>query len=433
MTDRLRVAIIGGGLGGLCLAQGLRGRGISATVYERDPSELSRRQGYRIHIGPVGAAALRQCLPPDLYELFLATAGRTGRQVTVLSSRLRELKSFPSDLEGDQVSVPVNRLTLREVLLAELGDAVRFGYEFSHYESIGDTVRAHFVVGDSFDADPVDADILVGADGISSAVRRQLLPQATLVDTGTRVIYGKTLLDERTRSMLPAAAYDGFVAVTALLRPAGMALGLLEFRDRPPLAAARLHPALTMRDCDDYVMWALSAPSSAMPADLTAMDGTELCAIVGRMTRHWHPRLRGLIDAAETDETFALAVRVSTPIGPWLSGRVTVLGDAIHAMSPAGGSGANTALCDAALLCRELAADHDDPVAAIGRYEAEMRDYGFAAVRASQEAEARYRRAYEWEASVPIRSGVAATHDRSQDCRSCWHSALVTEAPPSML
>lgn len=387
MTDRPRVAIIGGGLGGLCLAQGLLRQGIPATVYERDPSVLFRRQGYRIHIGPVGAAALQQCLPAALYDLFLATAGHPGRQVTVLSTRLRRLSAFPSEPTGDQVSVPVNRLTLRELLLAELGDVVRFGYQFTRYEPIGDTIRAHFVTADSLDTDPVnpvDTDVLVGADGINSAVRRQLLPQATLVDTGTRVIYGKTLLDERTRTMLPAAAHDGFIAVTALLRPIGMALGLLEFRERPPLAAARLHPPLTMRDGDDYAMWALSAPSSALPADLITMRGAELHAIAGRMIRHWHPRLRHLVAAAETEETFALAVRVSTPIAPWPSSRVTVLGDAIHAMSPAGGSGANTALRDAALLCRELAADRDDPVAAIGRYEAQMRDYGYAAIRTSR-------------------------------------------------
>jgi 2-polyprenyl-6-methoxyphenol hydroxylase-like FAD-dependent oxidoreductase len=87
-----------------------------------------------------------------------------------------------------------------------------------------------------------------------------------------------------------------------------------------------------------------------------------------------------------------------------------VLGDAIHAMSPARGSGANTALQDAALLCRTLtgaagtgaagtgaagtaatgngvAVNGDDLLAAVGDYETQMREYGYAAVAASSQAE----------------------------------------------
>ncbi len=70
---------------------------------------------------------------------------------------------------------------------------------------------------------------------------------------------------------------------------------------------------------------------------------------------------------------------------------MTLLGDAIHAMSPARGSGANTALQDAGLLCSTLAvgsAEHDGLVTAIGDYETEMRNYGFAALEASRRAEA---------------------------------------------
>jgi 2-polyprenyl-6-methoxyphenol hydroxylase-like FAD-dependent oxidoreductase len=73
-----------------------------------------------------------------------------------------------------------------------------------------------------------------------------------------------------------------------------------------------------------------------------------------------------------------------------------VLGDAIHAMSPARGSGANTALQDAALLCRTLTGaagtaatgNGDDLLAAVGDYETQMREYGYAAVAASSQAEA---------------------------------------------
>ena len=64
MKNRVfHVAIIGGGMGGLCLANGLKKAGISVAVYERDQSPESRTQGYRIHIDPQGSTALHECLP----------------------------------------------------------------------------------------------------------------------------------------------------------------------------------------------------------------------------------------------------------------------------------------------------------------------------------------------------------------------------------
>jgi 2-polyprenyl-6-methoxyphenol hydroxylase-like FAD-dependent oxidoreductase len=84
-------------------------------------------------------------------------------------------------------------------------------------------------------------------------------------------------------------------------------------------------------------------------------------------------------------------IRTSPPVSAWPPSRVTLLGDAIHAMTPARGSGANTALRDAALLSRALAraaADGGDLVAPVGEYEKQMRAYGYAAVAASSRAEA---------------------------------------------
>jgi 2-polyprenyl-6-methoxyphenol hydroxylase-like FAD-dependent oxidoreductase len=74
---------------------------------------------------------------------------------------------------------------------------------------------------------------------------------------------------------------------------------------------------------------------------------------------------------------------------------VTLIGDAIHAMSPARGSGANTALMDAANLCSALTGSAG-LIAAIGGYEERMRDYGFAAVDASRQAEAAHRGGSLW-------------------------------------
>ncbi|WP_433601952.1 FAD-dependent oxidoreductase [Nocardia sp. CA-135953] len=99
-------------------------------------------------------------------------------------------------------------------------------------------------------------------------------------------------------------------------------------------------------------------------------------------TRDWHPRVREIVAHCRPDSLFALPLRTSVPIDPWPTTPVTLLGDAIHAMSPAAGSG--TALRDAARLTVALieARADGDLIAALRAYETEMIDYGFAAVRA---------------------------------------------------
>ena len=72
----LHVIIIGGGIGGLALAQGLKKSGVSVAVYERDRTRTDRVQGYRVHINPAGSLALHECLPPPLFEAFTRTCGK---------------------------------------------------------------------------------------------------------------------------------------------------------------------------------------------------------------------------------------------------------------------------------------------------------------------------------------------------------------------
>ena len=198
-----------------------------------------------------------------------------------------------------------------------------------------------------------------------------------------------------------------------------MATGVVRFRQRPEQAAPWLSPA------GDYLMWAVAGDGRRFGvADerLTAMSPAELHTLTARMIRSWHPDLRALHARAAVDETFLVRIRTSLAVPPWPPSRVTVLGDAIHAMSPARGSGANTALQDAALLCRTLTGtagngartdpagsgtfpagsgatrNGGDLIAAVGEYERQMRDYGYAAVAASRaaEADARHNRLMFW-------------------------------------
>ncbi len=127
----LHVLIAGGGLSGLCLAQGLLKDGHTGTVFERD-ADLSRKRGYYLHMNGYGGEALRRCLPDDLFELYAETSRITPdrRESIVLDDQLAVLSSQPHlgpPNEGPRPHTGVHRRTLRQILLARLGDSFQPG------------------------------------------------------------------------------------------------------------------------------------------------------------------------------------------------------------------------------------------------------------------------------------------------------------------
>src|SRR5215469_15810647 len=100
----------------------------------------------------------------------------------------------------------------------------------------------------------------------------------------------------------------------------------------------------------------------------------------------WHPTLRWLVQTADASTPTAFAVKTSVPIQPWTTQKVTLLGDALHNMTPFRGIGANTALRDAAALRQALVAvarGQVDLIQALAAYERDMIRYGFKAVQTS--------------------------------------------------
>jgi len=381
----MKVAVVGAGIGGLSLAQGLRQAGVDVSVYERDQTLDARGQGYRLHLdaGP----ALRACLPPDLYELCVATSGRPSTAMTVLTKRLRPLRRTeiapPADpLDPVTLSTSVNRQTFREILAARLDGALEFGRAAAAFEQDADGVTVRFR-----DGTRVTADVLVAADGTGSLIRRRYLPQARVQDTGIVCVYGRTPLTGPAGPLVPAPARDGFTAIVG--STVGMAAGVLDFREPPPEAARRIAPGVCLSPAGPYLMWAVTGRAGQFAGRLGERDPAGLHAVTLRTIRRWHPDLVRLVQLAAVPDTTLITIATADPVAPWPASRVTLLGDAIHAMSPAGGSGANTALRDAALLAAELGAaarGEKTPVRAIGDYERQMTGYGFAAVRAAQQA-----------------------------------------------
>ncbi|MFC4535833.1 FAD-dependent oxidoreductase [Sphaerisporangium dianthi] len=382
----LRIAVIGGGVGGLCLAQGLHKAGADVTVHERDRTPGDRLQGYRVHIDPNGARALHDCLPPRLWETFVATTGARGQGLAFLTEQLEELLLLPVPPSGDPVDDhhSVSRITLRQILLSGLEEVVRFGKTFERYErEPGGRTRLFFQDGSS-DV----ADIVVGADGGNSRVRKQYLPHARRVDTGIIGIAGKFALTPDTRDMIHPGLYQ---RANSVIPPKGAGLFCaphdLGEGPEPPygeIGGTDREGAL-YDNTGSYVLWAFAARNERYPRNMAELPGEELRGTVAGLMSTWHPDLRRLVTMSHPDTVSLLPIRTSVPVGPWPATTITLLGDAVHSMTPMRGVGANTALRDAHLLCRALTGGRD-PVEAIAAYEAEMREYGFAAVRDSMRA-----------------------------------------------
>ena len=376
-----KVAIIGAGIGGLCLAQGLRRAGVAVTVYERTRSRTDWLQGYRIHINPNGSRALKACLPPAAWQTFLDTVSVDGGGFGFTTERLDDLLRLRADeltpaAQPEDRHYGVSRISLREVLLSDLDDVVALGREFTRYETAADgRVIAHFTSGE-----PATADVLIGADGANSRVRQQLLPHARRVDTGVVAIAGKFRLEGVS---VPDRLADDANLVIPYGR--GSLFTAVWHPDRRMLAAGA--PADFLFDNDTaYILWGYSDAASFLPRAIEELSGSDLRQLVLDRVAGWAPALRDIVAGSDPTTVNAIHVRTATPVKPWPTGPVTLLGDAIHNMTPMAGIGANTALRDAELLCRQLTAINAgrlELLPAVAEYERQMLDYGFAAVKQS--------------------------------------------------
>ncbi len=370
MGAPLRVAIVGGGVGGLALAQGLLAAGIDVRLYERDPDPRHRHQGYRIHISDVGGRALAELLPTPVHRRVIDTATRPGDLLAGFDDQLVPLFEQVFPVTDPDAITSVDRYAFRRALMTGLDGILHFDHRFTGYRDAPDGgVELRFADGRS-----ATADVLVGADGVGSAVRAQLLPDVDVLDIGVRCIYGRLPLAAVARDRIPPAFLRGFCFLGDG-RGIGAAFAPVLFREPPA-------------EYGDYLMTVLTGTNEALglrDEELFGLAPAELWALAVRHTASWHPAVRELMAAADPAAAFPITLRSCTRIDPWPAGRVTVLGDAIHPMAPAGGAGANTALRDAALLCRALvaAAGGRAVPAALGEYEAEMIEYGTAVVRES--------------------------------------------------
>jgi 2-polyprenyl-6-methoxyphenol hydroxylase-like FAD-dependent oxidoreductase len=359
----MRVIVIGAGLGGSCLARGLRQAGIEVAVHERDTGPVARFQGWRIGLTPESVDTLRWALPARLHPLLDATSGDVMGEGRAVDPQLNVLGEAPAAKEGQLF----DRNVLRHLLLFD--NEVRFESKLDRFEELpGGGVRARFA-----DGRVETADLLVGADGMGSTVRRQLLPEVADVDLGVRGVIGRTELTERFEPLVPG--WSTFVAGPDIQ----LFLGTMRFRRRPREAAAELAPEVELPDTRSYIRWlTLLRPDHPVVA---GDDHDAAVALLQELIADWHPELRALIERADRHNSGVGPLRYTTEITALPTGAVTLLGDAVHPMPP-GGLGANLAFRDARLLSGLLAdvqRGGRDLADALAGYQRDILTYGNAA------------------------------------------------------
>lgn len=335
----MKVAVIGAGLGGLTCGIALRQAGIEVGIFEAARQIEETGAGLTLGLGAqhvfraLGVqhdVAASACPAGNLPFLHYASG-------EIMLGALDQGDGSGDDGEANIVR-HIYRADLQKVLLTEferLGGRVHTGCRLARYEQGTDHVTAQFTDGSS-----TSAALLIGADGVRSAVRAQMVPDDEPRFTG-HVAYRFLVPMER------AAPFMG-------LGRSAIFIGPRRTFNRYTMAQGRIVNGAALVETGEAVPegWSHSASLAELQA---AFEG-------------WHPDVTGLIGAAGAIIKWGLYDRV--PLASWTEGRVTMLGDAAHAMLPFLGMGAAMAVEDGYVLSQMLAR-HGDVTAALAAYEAQ--------------------------------------------------------------
>jgi 5-methylphenazine-1-carboxylate 1-monooxygenase len=343
----MSVTIVGAGIGGLTLALQLHARGISCHIYE----VVSRLEplGVGINLLPHGMKELDALgLADEVRSTGVETANyrfysRYGQLIH------REARGIAAGYQWPQVSI--HRGILHQILLRtvteRLGpDAVRTGARFVYCDQTEFGVHVSF----EYEGGAIDSfltEVLVGCDGMRSTVRKQVFP-----DPDPLVYSGITMWRGITRW---PPIFDGKTMVYA---------GWLE---TGKLIAYPLSDELDSQG-RQMVNWLVEffVPPREPSADWSQEGKLEDFSWACSDMHFEFLDVPKFVAAAEQILEYPMVDR--DPIPYWTDGRVTLLGDAAHPMTPRGSNGAGQAILDARVLAEQLA-EHADPFVALHHYD----------------------------------------------------------------
>lgn len=329
--------VIGGGIAGPVTATALLKAGIGATVYEAYPT-ASGGIGSALALAPNGMSALR-----------IIGADEGVRQsalpitTTSMSVGRRNLGPLPAltDLPPLQM---IDRHDLHRVIehvAIDAGVDIHYGKRLVAVDDDHDAVTAHFADGSS-----ATADVLIGADGVRSVVRGLIDPQA------------------------PSARYTGLLGFGAIVEADLAAAG--DTGAPGTRTAGAMTFAFGARAY--YLYWALPDGRVAWGANVPAKEYLSLAQASRRPAGHWVQLLRTLYAGDKPGEALATAttvdnlevlggIHIMPPVPQWHSGRMVLVGDAVHAPSNSTGQGASLAIESGVELARCLRDLPDHPAA----------------------------------------------------------------------
>lgn len=333
------VAIIGGGIGGTALAVACLHRGIPFTLYERDSNFEARSQGYGLTLQQA-SKAIEGLGIFSLKEGVISTRHvvHTTEGKIIGEWGIRKWLQSETNTYSKRTNVHIARQSLRLALLEQLGghDAIQWGHQLIDFkESDDECLHLNFLVNGELKNSK--ADLIVGADGIRSSVRRLVIGEDI---TPLRYLDCIVIL-----GICPLSSLDGLN--NSLLDSATV------FQTANGNERIYMMPYTS-----DSIMWQLSFPMTEEAAKaLSALGPKALKEEACRRTQ-WHDPIPQIMAATPETEISGYPVYDrELPDADLLAkgGQVTLIGDAAHPMSPFKGQGANQALLDALALARGIA------------------------------------------------------------------------------